>query len=526
MGCTIIDINPGVGLWSSKLHHVLKPKCHILVEPSESLYLPYLKSLLDAPGSRYLLRNWNDEQLWAASSYVSEGLISKPKSVIKNDARNDSLLIIANLSHGLSKSKKTGAVHSRIVEYVNQIKFQRDLQASGPARMLVWVNDSDKNALLPRQVYERKRLSVEIEMTCHVEEIVGGSASKISNRREDFLDIESSKRVAKKMEQQNIQVPNHRRDDIQGNVQKELMNHTGANTLAAIKKHVGVVNIHRNWHTDLIKMEQASRAAKSRQLIKDSSDPFSARIESKSEGEEIVEGSKQRRKLLQLRTTFRAQNKYRNNLDLLIQKQSDVDRLESDIQDLKLNELQIHRKSNELKQLKEMLKLHVEKAGKAVREGFYYSIDNRKSFSQNPPLFLWDRRSAEPLIAQDNEFWNPKLLALLDFQPRSPNNFPVASMRADSFKLIMAALFMNNSATLHCLNSLAPGAAEAIAPNVPALQDPRKGGRTDLLDLRVRCFTPEMIYGIAQAWENWPFKPAMAEMMVMYYSSKGTKGVL
>ena len=35
-------------------------------------------------------------------------------------------------------------------------------------------------------------------------------------------------------------------------------------------------------------------------------------------------------------------------------------------------------------------------------------------------------------------------------------------------------------ATLRHLNKLAPGAFEALTPKVPALRDPRKGGRRDI----------------------------------------------
>src|ERR1700677_3313119 len=53
IGCDIIDLNPGPGVWSSALHDFLKPRTHILMEPDHASYKPLLKPLLDAEGSTY-----------------------------------------------------------------------------------------------------------------------------------------------------------------------------------------------------------------------------------------------------------------------------------------------------------------------------------------------------------------------------------------------------------------------------------------------------------------------------------------
>ena len=37
----------------------------------------------------------------------------------------------------------------------------------------------------------------------------------------------------------------------------------------------------------------------------------------------------------------------------------------------------------------------------------------------DPPLLMWDRRNAEPILAEDDEFYHlNKPMALLDFQPQ------------------------------------------------------------------------------------------------------------
>ena len=505
-GCTIIDLNPGVGLWSSKLHDVIKPKNHILVEPAQSAYLPFLKPLLEAPGSRYLLRDWASTNQWKSNAYISEGLIPRLESAVTSDGRNNSLLIIANLSSASSKPRLNSSIsaHLAIIDYIHQIRSNQNFQASGPVRMLMWMNDSYKSAILPRQVHHRRKLSVEIEMTCHVEEVVGRPASRVKFRREGFIDIESSERVAREMVRRNIQIPFHRQDETQRQVQKELSISAGENTTPSKYTHT-LADTPRNWHTHLIQMEQAFQNSEFHGPI---AEPVSLKPKPKpkSEREETFKDSEQLREIRIMRSRYKAQKKQKDALGDFLRAQEVI---EKDIQNQTPNELQRQKKLNELKQLK----LRLERVPKAVREAFYYTVDNRRAFNQDPPLFMWDRRTAEPIIAQDDEFWNPTTLALLDFKPKLPNEIPVTSMRTESFNLLMAALFTNSSSTLHCLNSLAPGAAEAIAPNVPALRNPRKGGQIDLSDLRVRCFTPEMIHEIVQAWEDWPFKPTITEMI-------------
>ncbi|KAF2207370.1 hypothetical protein CERZMDRAFT_91799 [Cercospora zeae-maydis SCOH1-5] len=42
---------------------------------------------------------------------------------------------------------------------------------------------------------------------------------------------------------------------------------------------------------------------------------------------------------------------------------------------------------------------------------------------------------------------------------------------------------------------------------VPAITDPRKGGRLDPKHMKVRQLTSEMLEGLIKAWFEWPFKP-------------------
>lgn len=471
------------------------------MEQDQDFYLPFLKPLLDAPGSRYHLRSWNNRQPWRPDSYVSEGLIPELEKATTTDGRNDSLLIIANLAYG-SKKKVRGLSpsHLNIHTYINHLRSQRAFQSHGSVRLLLWMPDSEKNFILPKTVSLRRKLSLDVEMTCHVEEIAGGGIdTQIATLRETFLEIESSKRVVERMEIQDIQIPFSRQDAAQKQMYGDLLNPAENNTDALKDRHVMSTGSRRHWHDELKKLEQYRRDGKLPRLPR-------ARKGCQTDRDP------EHHRLITLTAHFKQQNKARVKADELIEEQEAIDRLHSGILHKALNEPERQAKLAELQQRLEAFKDHLENQTKIVRDAFKNNGDNRRAFVKDPPLLMWDRRTAEPITVREDEFCNPKQLALLDFQPISPNTYPITSAQSAMYGLIMGGLLNQPNNTIYCLNSLAPGAADAIIPHVPALQDPQRGGRYDLSDFRIRCFTPEMFYGIVQAWDNWPFKPPISEM--------------
>ena len=508
-GCSIIDFNPGVGLWSSKLHDALKPRSHVLVEQDQNFYQPFLKPLLDAPGSRYHLRSWNDTQPWKPDSYVSEGLIPELDKASIIGGRNNSLLIIANLAFG-SKRKVRGLSPSQlnIYTYIRHLRSQLAFHAHGSVRLLLWMPDSEKSTILPRTVSLRKKLSVGLEMGCHVEEIAGGSLdNQIATIRESFLEIESSKRVAERMKALNIQIPFSRQDVAKQQLYGDFLNIAENNSKVIEDSRFMTDGARRLWHIELKQLEQEYRDKKfprlnpSPSLSKDPS-PYGRK-----------ERSQKYYRLAVLRAHFNHQDRVRVKADELIQIHEAIERLHCDILNKVLNEPERQRELTKLQQLSETLKVHLGDQSKTVLASFKNNTDNRRAFRNDPPLLLWDRRTAEPLAVHEEEFHNPTSLVLLDFQPLSPNPYPITSAQSATFDLVVGGLLNHLNDTIYCLDSLAPGAADAIISRVSALQDPHKGGRYDLSDFRVRCFTPEMIYEIFQAWDNWAFKPQISEMV-------------
>lgn len=509
-GCSIIDFNPGVGLWSSKLHDALKPQSHVLVEHDPDFYHPFLKPLLDSPGSRYHLRSWHDKQKWWPDPYLSEGLIPELEKAIITDGRNDSLLIIANLAYG-SKQRIRGLSpsHLHIHTYIYHLRSQIAFHAHGSVRLLMWMPDSEKSLILPKTVSLRRKLSIDLEMACNVKEIAGGgvetSIVTLGALRETFLEMKSSERVAKRMEAQNIQIPLSRQDVAKKQMYGDLLDLADDNTKALEDSHVAKIGPKRHWHNELEQLEQDYRDGKFPRLS-----PSRTRLPPK-------DGRKERSpeyyRLSMLKYHFKLNDRVRVKVDELIQEQEAIDRLHYGILNDAFDERERQGKLVEHQQRSEAFKVRQENLTNSVHGVFNIVSDNRRAFMLDPPLLMWDRRTAEPLFVRGDEFCNPTELALLDFQPLSPNPYPITSAQSAVFDLVMGGLFNQPNDTIYGLNSLGPGAADAIIPQVSALQDPQRGGRYDLSDLRLRCFTPEMIHGIVQAWDRWPFKPPISEML-------------
>ena len=64
------------------------------------------------------------------------------------------------------------------------------------------------------------------------------------------------------------------------------------------------------------------------------------------------------------------------------------------------------------------------------------------------------------------------------------------------------------------LDELAFGAAEALIPQVPSLTDPKRGGSRDVNELTCRTLTTEMLEGLMDAWQKWPFRLTSREMLI------------
>lgn len=480
-------------------------------------YLPQLKQLLDTPGSRYHLRDWDGDVPWHPEPYITEGLLAELQSSSNKPdepaGRNDSLLIIANMSSltkGQRPETKAGyESHKLLVNFTNSIIAGSDFHAHGPVRMLMWVTGKEKSALIPRTVFQRRKLSLCLETACHVEEIVTGSQilREKNQSREDILNIKSGKQVAERMRKQNVQIPPERQDETQRKVQEILQGEAGDDTVKLNDLGGTSPDISREWHEEL---RQLKTNFKSGKLSQFTGGPPG--VQTRRRWHDPRSFSPDWLRMVELERTIKSQERRKDHVDKLTVKQEKLDSLELSANREGLGEVDRLEMLNELDQQTREFKAQLEHVNINRSTQLNFLMDDRRAFAQNPPLLMWDQRSAEPLLAREDEFHTPKDMAFLDIQPRVPNPYPMTVVQAAFFQLIMGTLFSYGSQTPSCLKQLAPGAMEALIPQVPALQDPWKGGRRDLTDLRTRVMTPEMVYGLTLAWDKWPFKPPLLDI--------------
>ena len=512
MGCTIIDINPGIGLWSSMLHDYLKPRNHILMEPKQKIYLPFLQPLLDTPGSSYQLKDWPESDLWHPRRYVEEGLLPDeeghggPPPTTENP--NNSILIVANMVGQRAKIRREiGPVisaHRAAIHLSHAVKHQTGFQRHGPLRVLLWLSDEDTRGLLPRTVGYRAKTSVHMEANFDLEQIVSfplASDSKI--RREDGLDIESSKQVARRMQERDIKIPVHRQRRLES-------------------ERSDLSEVTRPWHKELRQLEEDYQLRKFSKYVESSTGESSDQDES---GARSGKGSKRKlgvctpeyKKMMTLRSVANGQNVSMDRINKVLREQEKIDQMDLDLHRDNID-------SSEQRRIIEALDSSIQDYKKAQEtltvkqlKTLFFLDDDRRAFAMDPPLLMWDRRKAEPLLAKEDDFYGSGKVALLDFQPKRRDEMPMTSEQSLYFDMISTCIFgPRGQTTLRHLKTIAPGAFEALVPQVPAIRDPRKGGRYDIDSVRARVLTLEMIHGLAVAWDNWAFKPPVESALTQF----------
>lgn len=485
------------------------------MEPKQNVYLPFLQPLLDTPGSRYRLRDWPNSHIWQPKRYVEEGLLHDAEGYggppPTTEVPNNSILIIANLAGQRSKivgeSRAAVSAHVKAIDFSHAVRHQSGFQNYGPGRMLMWLSDEDKRPLLPRTVGYRGKLSMYMEANLDLEEIVGfPHASDAKIRREDALNIQSSEQVAKRMQVKNIKIPLHRQARLGDRISD-------------------LSEVSRNWHRELQDMEERFQSGKFNQYVEGPAaelidGDLSRATSGKAKRRKLVTLTPEYSRMMTLRYVANGQNVTIDRINTMLKTQEDIDKVD----------LELHRDNIKAEDQKEIIKAmdskiqvfknKLETLTAKQMTGLFFLDDDRRAFAMDPPLLMWDRRNAEPLSAHENEFYAPGEIALLDFQPKSTNRFPMTSEQSVYFDLISTSLFgPAGKTTLKHLKTLAPGAYEALVPQVPAIRDPRKGGRYDIESVRVRAVTPEMIHGLAVAWDKWVFKPPLEDTLTQFGTS-------
>ncbi|KAI0194276.1 hypothetical protein EV127DRAFT_421842 [Xylaria flabelliformis] len=481
-GCDILDIYPGAGAWSNKLHQFLQPRSHVLLEPDAELYRPFLQPLLDQPGTSLVPKSgiiWRDLNSVLTPEFF-------PHQAIPDDvnAPNNTLLVTANIAfHPKRRFLSFDSIASLILhQFVDAIRTGGLFQRYGLVRMLIWTRTDDKLGFIPRNIQRRRRQAIENDLACEwIHEVCGGEAAS-SNRfvREDAIDHASLVSTIKKMRKAKLKLPAGREPE-------------GFQAAAKTKKRgplpgKDAPTFKRPYHDVLAGL----RAADVEQggFAEDSADLRAMNVYQWRANSDVKKAD---------RLLYHSQH-----LDYIIQL---LESGKATSEQIAAAELEWETDMRELPS--------------TFLDEFVTYKDNLNAFRRTPPLLQWDRRNYEPMTVQAEEFFPNVHCSLLDIQPRALHPLmrqtgPGSNRAADMFDIILGSLSHQTTQPLGpALDSLWPGAADYILPRWTSVQDLSRGGFAQNLRYAepvLRLLDARQFEQLLELWMEWPFRPEFHEL--------------
>jgi transcription factor 1 len=479
-GCDIVDLYPGAGLWSRKLHDVLQPRSHILLEPDAELYAALLEPLTSRPNVTLLPKSgivWSELNEVLTTEHLPHQIERDPRA--ETPQRNDTLLVTANLSFFPKRKYKSFANVTQLLlyQFINSIRSGTLFQKYGLVRMLIWVGEEEKSAVMPRTIQRRKRLSIDAEMsTEYIAEVAGADGAKGQDgapdrfARDHAIDLESIRGVLERMEACGTVIPPGRETSL-------VREFTGMSKQkqAAVQAGLTPAYFDRPYRAEL---EQLTAE-------------FDAGKLSKAD-----------------------QQKHRRLTDLRYKVQWELKRhkvIHDMLSDTSISPAEWAEK--------------IKRLDKYLRIEFMLTRDNLHVFRQDPHVLTWDRRPIEPLVIKDTEFFPNVPCALLDIQPKAAHPLlremgPGTNRAGDMFAVILSSMMRSSIDPLgKVLESIYPGAREGVLPACPTLSSGGAGGDggehmpPGYADWNARSLNERQLVEILEAWMDWPFRPGFSELV-------------
>ncbi|KAH6605793.1 hypothetical protein Trco_004946 [Trichoderma cornu-damae] len=477
-GCDLIDLNPGAGVWSRKLHDFLEPRNHIMMDLDAELYSPFLKELTSKENVKLIPKSgiiWKDLFEMIQTNLCHQQASSTSDAEPK---RNDTLLVTANLSTFPKKAFLGFDSISTMVMYqfMSSIKSSSLFQKYGLVRMLLWVNDEEKRRLIPKSLNRRKRGSFEAELACEWIHEVAGQELEAESRyalRDEWINKESGLNTLSRMQALGLKVPEGR----EAKTYKESLK--SQELIGKKLAGVHVPSIARPFKKELEDLEHEFE-------------------------EEHVEVPN---RLRFLRSREKLETNHSNMFLELLQEHEKISAMATE-------------DPSEFEKANEAWNERIDNLKKNQRREFNVLRDGYHLFRQDPPTLLWDRRAYEPLTAKPDEFFPNAPTALLDVQPKAMHpllrQIGPSSNHAGDVSDIMLRFWWNQTLqpAHKAMEGLWPGFSDLIA-EVPSLRDARRGGMpmTGHGSLSARCVNEEQWTELLETWMRWPFHPTYGQML-------------
>ncbi|KAM7196343.1 S-adenosyl-L-methionine-dependent methyltransferase [Rhypophila sp. PSN 637] len=494
-GCDIIDLFPGAGVWSTKLHDFLKPRSHLLLDPDgNKVYKPFLAPLLQRPGTRLLEKSGIEwEHL---SQFLNPEFL--PHQVEQSDQyppiRNDTLLITANLSWSPAKRFQSfpSVTQLLLYQFVTSVQSASWFQRYGLVRMLIWMCDDEKLSLIPRTIQGRRRLALSADLyTERLVEVAGGNTPvNHKHRRDEHMDIESAQNTVERMQKQGFVVPKGRESALY---------------LDALSRKDKVVAGQQPPVSE--SLSEGSRERLRTELeAAHTADPHISHVTLKAKISRVNHYLNLRDK-----SAINIMN-YRDEMVKILRQYQDA--------------TDDAGRAAALKRAEELETTLKNMKNNGTKNWFPYR-DNLHTFRQSPPILHWDRRPFEPLQVKAEEFFPNVPCALVDMQPKAPhplifrNGTDRKAGMPDVWEIILQHLWSGPSVT-EALKKIHFGAKDDILPKCPSLRDLDQHGspiNTPFFDIAGRSLNEKQLYEILEAWVESPFTPDLYGMLRAGYGS-------
>ncbi|USP73337.1 uncharacterized protein yc1106_00611 [Curvularia clavata] len=524
-GCDILDINPGAGLWSQKLHEYLKPRSHVLLEPRLDKFKDFLDPLLNARGSKYSLISKDPTDLQTYRDIVADGVfphqtIRDPRDP-KAQEPNNTMLVTGSLiwdpslpGLGFDSMAKQLHYHLGTAARGNEL-----FHAYGLVRSLFWMLQEDFGPTMADSISTMYKTNRFTEMSQNINVIVTGEQTprklgKGSSGREPQYAIESIVRALKRGKEKGIELPSHRRDyihDFAADIER-MSEGTGITRSAEINSYLHDQQLAGKQTTGLLSeglIEHYETEKTLREQYPDVKIPTGTSIVDAKSRKGIVSDKHPGKEPIRKYISDCAPTNFTQRLKTQIEAIADIGEALYNLEGKILSMEDGPKKDAAMSEL-EKLDASWEKENEKLPQNYHRApateLDDRLALRAPPsPRIQWDSRPFEPLVMRTNEFWPTNRVSLVSTEPiPQPNTtYPDHYEWLQDF---IHGLYANPSdSIIEALDKMQHGLSDLIE-ECPSLKDPKKGGRLQMKHLRVRLLTPEMIEELLDAYRNWPFK--------------------
>ncbi|KAH9862231.1 hypothetical protein IAQ61_010434 [Plenodomus lingam] len=522
-GCDIIDINPGAGLWSQKLHDYLKPHSHVLLEPRYDKFKDFLDPLITAPNSTYKLVEKDPCARDTYREIVSEGIF--PDQVVrgprepKAQETNNTLLVTGSL---VWDPKLTGlgfdSMAKQLIHHFASSAASNDLfHAFGLIRMLLWVQHEDLSPMVADSISNMYKANRVLEMTQNITLVVNAERTerKIgrgSSGREPQYELESLTQALRRARDNGFEIPTHRRA-ASYNYALELERLTGGTGIMrseAMQEFLCKQQMSGNPTTGLLQTTYIDCYEQEKLLAEKYPDIDLSKIV--NSGKALKTILKDHPASLEVRNYLKRRNQINSSAKTKVHIEHCAD-IGEEMHDLEIKALRMKdgkKKDAVIKEIEELDQKWEETLASIPpnhQTSAQNEADERISMRTPPhPRIQWDQRPFEPLVMQDDEVWPQNRLSLVSMEPiPQPFKEDIPDYTEWLNDFIFGLFNAPNDAVDHALDKMQHGLSVVIK-DCPSLKDPEKGGRLKMNQLRVRMLTVEMIEELVSAYRKWPFK--------------------